>query len=308
MPLLTLPDTIPVARYRFTFRLSSALQLPPYAGSTLRGVFGHALRRQICTCGRENDHPPHCPYSHIFTRPHHAGLDNSQQNTPPQPYLFEPPADGRTHYPAGASYRFNMVLTGQARLLLPLIVSALQYAFEQGVGTQKGRGMLDRLEVEHNGLWLDIGSGGRIRLHPDSLLLPEAYPADLTLHLYTPLRLQQHGKILRSDGLSNGLLLRQAMRRISALAELYWPQPLQADYPALAQWADSVQGRHELYWHDWQRYSNRQHRPMKLGGVTGRWHLYGVLPEFAALLYIGQWLHLGKETVFGLGGYRIQAA
>lgn len=36
---------LPVARYRFTFRMQDDLRLPEYAGSLLRGQFCAALRR-----------------------------------------------------------------------------------------------------------------------------------------------------------------------------------------------------------------------------------------------------------------------
>ena len=42
---LKLPAELPIARYRFSFTLETEMRLPEYAGSTLRGVFGHALRR-----------------------------------------------------------------------------------------------------------------------------------------------------------------------------------------------------------------------------------------------------------------------
>lgn len=41
--MLNLPNTLPISRYRFTFLVKRDLRLPPYATSTLRGVFGHAL-------------------------------------------------------------------------------------------------------------------------------------------------------------------------------------------------------------------------------------------------------------------------
>lgn len=34
----------------------------------------------------------------------------------------------------------------------------------------------------------------------------------------------------------------------------------------------------------------------------------GDLASFAKLLHQGPWLHVGKNTSFGLGGYRLQAA
>ena len=43
--------SLPVARYRFTFRMQHDLSLPEFAGSLLRGQFGASLRRIACMTG-----------------------------------------------------------------------------------------------------------------------------------------------------------------------------------------------------------------------------------------------------------------
>jgi len=64
-----------------------------------------------------------------------------------------------------------------------------------------------------------------------------------------------------------------------------------------------------LSWHEHRRFSNRQKQITPLSGAIGTWQLTNLSPSFSQMLYIGQWLHLGKETVFGNGQYRIiQAA
>lgn len=120
---LNLPAELPIARYRFSFRLADDLRLPPYAGSTLRGVFGHALRQAACmTRKKECSGCPlleTCPYSRIFATPPSRLLSKSQQNNPPQPYIIEAPSDGIRHYRAGSLYQFDTVLIGYARQQLP---------------------------------------------------------------------------------------------------------------------------------------------------------------------------------------------
>jgi hypothetical protein len=54
--------------------------------------------------------------------------------------------------------------------------------------------------------------------------------------------------------------------------------------------------------------SSRQRQEMTLGGVLGRWTLSGnsaVLAQLWPWLWLGQWLHLGKNATVGLGGYRL---
>ncbi len=62
-----------------------------------------------------------------------------------------------------------------------------------------------------------------------------------------------------------------------------------------------------LRWHEWTRYSSRQHTLMELGGLLGTFELSG--PDLAPLwplLWLGQWVHAGKGTTFGLGAYRLE--
>lgn len=307
--MLNLPTQLPIARYRFTFRCQNDWHMPVYAGSTLRGIFGHALLATVCVCGQREQHSPNCPYSHIFTAPPNAQLHRSLQNTPPQPYVFEPPLNGKTHYRSGENYVFHLVLFGQSRLLLSLIVSAMKYAFQHDTGKTSRIGQLCDLAIEHNQQWHSIQTEtGYLLKHSQNIMLQQTLPMDWRMTLHTPLRIQQHQHIVKADHLSPEIILRQSMRRVSAIAQLYFDQPLCADYSQLSALAQTVQGEINVRWQDWQRYSNRQQTNMKLGGLIGECILRDVPAELAALLFIGQWTHIGKETVFGLGAYTLQAA
>ena len=46
--------TFPIARYRLEWRASTPVQIPDYAGSMLRGAFGHALRQSACMTGEKD--------------------------------------------------------------------------------------------------------------------------------------------------------------------------------------------------------------------------------------------------------------
>lgn len=306
--MFNLPNTVPISRYRFTFLLKHDLHLPPYAASTLRGVFGHALLENICICGQRETHTKDCPYSHIFSVPPNTQLSVSQQKTPPQPYVLESPFPDKMIYRAGESYSFQMVLFGKVRLLLPLIVSIWRKVFELGIGKQKSQGELTQVAVQNGENWHNILSSSYLLSHNNYITLPTQFPNQIKMVFQTPLRLQHQSKILSANQISADLILRHTMRRVSTIAQLYFDTPLNADYTTLSQLAQNIQGECRLHWQDWQRYSNRQQQAMKLGGLMGECLLHDIPYEFAILLHIGQWLHIGKETVFGLGGYRVQAA
>src|SRR5690606_12579235 len=107
-------QALPLNRYTFTVRALQSLRLPDYAGSMLRGAFGHALRRVACmTRMKECTGCPllaTCPYSQIFETPplaHHALQKFSAM---PNPYVIEPPEGGARVLAEGDTFSFSMVL------------------------------------------------------------------------------------------------------------------------------------------------------------------------------------------------------
>ena len=320
---MPLPLVFPVARYRFQFIAEQPVQLPDYAGSALRGVFGHALRAAACVTGLPDCSPcalyRSCPYPAIFETPPPLHYPRRKLSNIPQPFVVEPPPWGESSYPAGSTLSFDSVLIGPALQQMPLLLLAWRHALQRGLGPQQGRARLAQLWLEGDAEPLLIGGNGSgsdaasadrwaLRPHPQSLALPppEAAPASVTLHFSTPLRLQQGGQILSAAQLTPRDLLMALLRRTAQLVELQLGSTLDVDFAALNAHASTINGEHQLVWRDWQRNSSRQQQRMVLGGVVGRWTLRGDLAPFWPLLHLGQWLHVGKNTTFGLGRYHLE--
>ena len=128
------------------------------------------------------------------------------------------------------------------------------------------------------------------------------------------------------------LVLRSPSRRLAVVARLGGIQAQVASAAELALWArvkdvtpSAIQRllweerklvktwamRGTLQWFDWVRYSSRQQQEMALGGVVGSWQLNGPADAIAGIwpwLWLGQWLHVGKNATMGLGGYRLTAS
>ena len=327
---MTLPlHDIPLARYRFSAIMRSGVRLPGYAGSLLRGQFGAALRHAACmtrqpSCGA-CPLVQTCPYTRLFEAlppPTHALQKFSHI---PNAYVIEPPLATPDLAPVdlceGDVLTFHMVLVGQAITQLPLIVFAWQRALAQGLTRDRAPADLHALE------WLDSdgaahpiwqASAPTLLEHMGTLTVPHldatvaAPPTGLSLQIHTPLRLQHQGRPLRPNGLSPRALVAALARRIALVMEFHagltqWG----ADVPALVQLAESLTDERDLHWHDWTRYSSRQQQEMTLGGVLGRWTLRGSPEALAALwpwLWLGQWLHVGKNATMGMGGYTLHAS
>jgi len=316
---------LPIARYRLTARVQQPLPLPDYAGSLLRGQFGAALRHVACMT-RQPTCPgcpliPTCPYTRIFEAPPPPKGSHALQdfNQIPNPYIIEPPTPGARVVNAGERFDFHIVLIGHAIDQLALIVYALQRALAHGLTRQ--RVPADLLQVD----WVDPFGQAHPIWHIDQPTLL-AHPAQLepgavntsatvqklqkiTLHIQTPLRLQSQGKPLGVGQLTPRALVSAVTRRAALLMEFHagqsgWGEAAQR----IAHLSQSLTDSQDLHWFDWTRYSSRQQQEMTLGGVLGNWTLHGAadtLAEIAPWLWLGQWLHVGKNASMGMGGYTL---
>jgi CRISPR/Cas system endoribonuclease Cas6 (RAMP superfamily) len=311
--------SIPLARYRFTAQMRDPVRLPDYAGSLLRGQFGAALRGVACmtrqpVCG---GCPllATCPYTRIFEAQPPPAHSLQKFSAIPNAYVIEPPPIGGKDLAGGDTLVFHMVLAGDALAQLALIVFAWQRALAQGL--TRSRSAAELLTVE----WIDVTGAAHpvwhrdvpvLIDHPAALVVPAA-PAGslnaLTLHIQTPLRLQQQGQPLRVDQLTPHALLAALARRVALVMEFHAQQPEWGHaVPEQVRLAESLSDKRELHWHDWTRYSSRQQQEMTLGGVLGRWTLHGsngALTALWPLLWLGQWLHVGKNATMGMGGYTL---
>ena len=310
--------TLPIARIRLVAVAETPLLLPDYAGSTLRGAFGGALRRLACMT-RQPECPgcplrQTCPYAVIFeTAPPPEGATLQKFSEIPRPYVIEPPAWGSRRWEPGAPFHFHLVLIGRALQQLPLIMLAWQQALDRGIGAGRGRAAL------HQAIWespegevpVYDAASGRTEAIATSPTNPPPQPQGVMLNFHAPLRLQQNGRALGPDQVSARTLIAALCRRASLLETFHGSGDPGYDFPALLDAAESLCEHRQLQWRDWTRRSTRQQNTMQLGGLIGRWQLEGSTAAMALLhpfLHTGQYLHVGKEATFGMGGYRLTDA
>lgn len=125
-----------------------------------------------------------------------------------------------------------------------------------------------------------------------------------TISLKTPLRIRFDGQI--TDKLEFHVLLRNLLRRISSLSYFHCSKRLDVDFKGLIEKAVTVkQAQSDIRWYDWKRYSTRQEEWMSLGGIIGSVLYEGDMSDFMALLRLGEYVHVGKGTSFGLGKYEM---
>lgn len=326
------------APLEFVIEAKEELHLPRYKGSALRGGFGHAFLRAVCMT-HTHDCPPcllksSCVYYNIFE----SKIDKPTADRlrigvdAPHPYIIEPPLTEQRRFEAGERISYSVILVGEAIRFLPHFVHTFRTQGER-FGLGKGKGKFDLLRVtDASGASLFDAS------HPDrfdpaepitaSNILPQTHDAHrLTLRFITPTRIRAKDsrgersllKLARSEHF--WILAAHLYHNLFTLAQLYCGE-VAAEYPRhpFDFTRDRVRLTHaNIAWEDWERFSNRQFSRMKaagfaedeatqmarmkLGGFVGEATFEGDVAEFVPLFRLGQALHIGNGTTFGLGKF-----
>ncbi|HHV78324.1 MAG TPA: CRISPR system precrRNA processing endoribonuclease RAMP protein Cas6 [Firmicutes bacterium] len=324
MSVVALGD-IRIALFEFSFRVQSKVLLPPYKGSALRGAFGTIFRRITCSERGLNDCSPcdlrsACPYGKIFEPgpPNNSTRLRNLENVP-RPFVLRPPLDAKLEYAPDDQIVFWVVLAGWAIEYLPYFIVALNELGHDGLGS-KQNGKRGKVELERvrmfNPLYPDEFTvfDGKIVYSPNDSLIVTGQQIDeetrlrswnpLTVEFLTMTRLKYENEFVASPPFH--VLLRSLLRRYSTIAYFYHGIEPDLDFAALIKEATGVRTvDSRLRWVDWERYSTRQKASMNMGGIIGTVTYSGDIEPFGSLLMLGELIHVGKGTTFGLGQYRL---
>lgn len=311
---------------RLTFHCQAVdpLRLPYFSGSAWRGLLGHSLRRSVCVTRASNCDGcllrGQCVYSRFFETPPLTPEQSPRYNALPHPFVLEPPPAGTRDHAPGDALSLGITLIGPGQDIPAYLIHAMQRAGERGLGRAGGRFRLVEVTQESapgSANWQRIFDAAEGRLSTPETSPPPApppRPEPLELELLTPLRLKRGGQYVNQQRLDSRALFGPLIERIRLLQALY-PAPSEGspaptpDMDRLKQAIDRTAiSQPQLHWADWTRWSSRQGTHMQLGGLLGTLRLTG--PGLAALwpfIWLGQWVHLGKQSSFGLGQYRVTA-
>lgn len=322
------PQNLTIAKFQFNLSPREEIHLPTYKGSTLRGGFGHAFKRVVCIQrGRECGDcmvKSTCVYSYIFetSPPEETEILRLYRNIP-HPFVIEPPLTSQRLFKKGEELTFNLILVGKAIQYLPYFIYTFDELGRIGIGRGKGKFQLksvtSEIEKQSTGdknqeaVKNDIiysGEDKTLRNHFRVLTAKEISESNgsfsnIEIEFLTPTRMIFNERLVAEVEFHH--MIRTLLRRVSSLSYFHCGELLELDFKALIEMAESIKctGR-DLRWYDWQRYSARQDTKMKMGGFIGKVGFEGDLEEFMPLIALGEEVHLGKGTVFGLGKYRMK--
>jgi len=306
-------DKFTFSRFTFELRAKETLSLPPYKGSTLRGAFGHAFKSVVCikrdrecsTCLVRGT----CVYMYVFETPLPGGASLMTKYThAPHPFVLCPPLGEKTAYSPGESLSFGLTLIGKALPYLPYFIYAFERMGERGLGKDRGAFSFSRVLNGHGVLY---DEDTKILKYSPPLTLGDILPHASTivqgirLTFLTPTRLKYIEKLTGEPEFH--IIIRNLLRRLSILSYFHCGEEFAIDFKALIRRAEGVKmTEHDFQWVDWERYSSRQGIRMKMGGFMGTVTYEGDLTEFLPFLTLGQYVHVGKGTSFGLGHYQLK--
>jgi CRISPR/Cas system endoribonuclease Cas6 (RAMP superfamily) len=140
---------------------------------------------------------------------------------------------------------------------------------------------------------------------------PRAVPAGprLTVEFLTPTRIRNDGAVRAEPSFQD--LARALLRRLSSLCYFHCGGELDVDFRGLIDRAAAVRTVDAaLRWQAQGRFSGRQRRDIYMSGFVGRITFEAPAADdwapFLPLLLAGEWAHVGKGTVMGLGRYRVE--
>lgn len=298
---------IPLIRVEIKLKVEGVDQLPRYLFSPLRGLLGASLRRISCVARRFDSCLPcplnqHCAYGYLFETPQSCRAERMKLYPYlPHPFAISPPYPA----PSASSFPLGLTLVGRAIQYFPHFILALENAGRQGIG--KKRVPFKLFSIKDIISQKELYEGKKLR-PPHMIDTIEASSArEVLFETQTPISLRYQGRIVQGREFAFHILVRNLLRRLSALSYFHAGQKLDLDFKGLIEKAHEIQMEEE----DFQeveiiRYSARTKKKMPLRGFTGRVIFKGELSPFVPLLKFGEFLHVGKNISFGFGAYRLK--
>lgn len=298
--------------------------LGPWPENRLRGALGLSLRRLACALPGQFLAPgscvecpvcKDCAYGLLFHGMYPEGVPRLKRHGRlPRPYVLSWQAS-----PEG-DFVLRVTVVGDHLKTVPHLFSALMEVGRTGVGAQRDTFVVDRITavLDPSGhppqeAELRLGELESIELIPAINLtqITRALRAtnkttSVTITLVSPAILRDRGG---RHPLSPGVFVARLLERISLLTHAYCPGRLLPPYETLRQAAEKLDFvAPPLTEVRLNRYSRRQRTSLSMQAVLGQAEYRGELDSLMPYLVLGQWLHVGKGTAFGLGRYRVSVS
>ncbi len=225
----------------------------------------------------------------------------------PHPFVLEPPEDNRTEYQRGDNLIFHLLLFGDTVEDFPYALVALKGMEKTPIGFQGKRGavVLDKINVFDKTIYDSEADRLEEYRVPCPVGRKSAPLGGATVKLVTPMRIMLDKRLQKR--LTFKAFFKTLIRRISSLMYYYTSIKMDPDeVRRLIELSEDIKTvEDKTFWQDWKRYSAKQKEEMNMGGLVGAIRYRGDLEPFWPYLKLGELVHVGKNTSFGLGRYEI---
>ncbi|MCI5146296.1 MAG: CRISPR system precrRNA processing endoribonuclease RAMP protein Cas6 [Candidatus Electrothrix sp. AR3] len=303
-----------LGHYSFTFEAIDLVNLPALSDPLRRSVFGLALHQQSCITP-DTDCPTcmlrhQCDFS-FFIKGSRPPQSEMMRKIPtiPLPHIFHSDQNGEALIQPGELFSHGLIVVGSACKRLPVVIEAMKKSGQLGFGSKRQQAKLvqvcQHLPGEQQYLLMDQQGIVQESMAHEPVIPPA--PKAVRMQFLTPYI--PSDKTFSPNSLQMERLLMTVVRRVSLLQYFYMGQPLEADFRQLKELAIqtkitqvNLQRQKETCW------SARQQRQVNFLGFRGTLDFsLENIEVFWPFLYLGQWLHLGKQSSKGFGRYQLLA-
>jgi len=327
-------ESLPVARLRFDLTTLDDAEVPAHKGDILRMALLWWLSEYWCTmperCRGGCQQPRDCLFGQLIeplvSPLWPASVQRLIGDTPPPAYALWDDLDRRRMFPAGTHWHFELTLVGELALRqIPAMVAAVQQGAERGMGRIRLRSRVREVaallpagdkqlavtQPRENGAVLTwenfrLADVGFSIADADRLVSAVTRPIrGVSLRFLSPTKIKERGQWVEHPQLAP--IMRALVRRLRILSLVHgageWPHEA---YGPLLDLAETVRLEYdETHWSGFTRYSQRSGEQDVEGFVGQAWYGGEDLRPLLPVLWLGQWLHVGKSYVVGGGRYEL---
>lgn len=320
MSLNGMLEKLEFAVFEFVLVPERTVVFPEFKGNVFRGALGKTLRYLTCAfkdkkCKDCLIHDK-CIYSKIFESIHTTddSILGNVGNAPhpfllyiPEQHALEYPVEPGAAVPENSKIHFFLTLVGEAVEYISYFILAFEEIGRLGIGKTKAPFKIETVQCGENHVYnpeMKKITRDFPLIRGRDFIAEEERVSSITMEMVTPLRLKFDRKVRKY--ITFEMVIRNLLRRIQLLSAFYCGGPVRVDFGDLIERAGGVEvSGSEVHWEEQRRFSYSQERTLSLGGVSGRIEFSGDLGDFLPYLHIGEYLHVGKGTAFGLGKIKI---
>src|SRR5690625_2897083 len=298
-------ENLKAIKLRAVFQAEENGELPPYLGSMVPGILGHAMRNIVCIAPNVRCHlcefATNCNSANFFNSP--GTLAGSVK-----PYVIHVPIRDKVNWRKGELLPFEITFFGNTTTAADYYVAGLLEMGNYGWGAKRLKFSLQQItNVFDDTLVWSNGKTWVHHLQAFSLHTEGRLTNSVLLQFNSPTRILVKRKLLNHLNFEH--VVGSIMTRIKLLLHAYEGVVLEWNEAAMLEEAKEIKTVEEQWQYvDFKRYSRTYNRKLSLPSITGYVRYEGDITSFTPLLEIGELIQIGKNTTHGFGNYNLYYA